>query len=260
MRHLKSSIKDLHRIFRQSITAREIAEHLVSFEADHPTSKVKAFMKARGFDVVGVREEGFITGYVQYADLEDGVVGDHRKVFDSSKVLNESDPMLDTLEALKDSRWVFIKFLGNPSGIVTRGDLQKAPMRMWLFGLISLFEMQMTRRIREQYPNGEWKQYIKDDRRKNAEKILKERKKKNEDIDLLECLYLTDKGDIFGYSKKLGSLLNIESKNKWRSFIGSITNNLRNNLAHANPIDSTEWPSIAEKARKVEDYLEILEK
>ena len=259
MRHLKSSIKDLHRIFRQSITAREIAEHLVSFEADHPTSKVKAFMKARGFDVVGVREEGFITGYVQYADLEDGVVGDHRKVFDSSKVLNESDPMLDTLEALKDSRWVFIKFLGNPSGIVTRGDLQKAPMRMWLFGLISLFEMQLRRRIREQYPKGEWIEYLSEKRRDKAKLLFSERKERKEEIDLVECIYLTDKATVFHKSNALKDVLSIQNKKEWASFMVKLSD-LRNKLAHANPIESTEWPGIAEKARKAEEYLAILEK
>jgi hypothetical protein len=259
MRHLKSSIKDLHRIFRQSITAREIAEHLVSFEADHPTSKVKVFMKARGFDVVGVREEGFITGYVQYADLEDGVVGDHRKVFDSSKVLNESDPMLDTLEALKDSRWVFIKFLGNPSGIVTRGDLQKAPMRMWLFGLISLFEMQLRRRIREQYPKGEWFEYLPEKRRDKAKLLFSERKERKEEIDLVECIYLTDKATVFHKSNSLKEVLSIQNKKEWASFMVKLSD-LRNKLAHANPIESTEWPGIAEKARKVEEYLAILEK
>ena len=216
-------------------------------------------MKARGFDVVGVREEGFITGYIQYADLEDGVVGDHRKDFDSSKVLNESDPMLDTLEALKDSRWVFIKFLGNPSGIVTRGDLQKAPMRMWLFGLISLFEMQLRRRIREQYPKGEWFEYLPEGRQDKARKLFAERKDSKEEIDLVECIYLTDKATVFYKSECLKEILGIQSRKEWESYMKKLSD-LRNKLAHANPIESTEWPSIAEKARKVEEYLAILEK
>ena len=216
-------------------------------------------MEARGFDVVGVREEGFITGYVQYADLEDGVVGDHRKVFDSSKVLNESDPMLDTLEALKDSRWVFIKFLGNPSGIVTRGDLQKAPMRMWLFGLISLFEMQLRRRIREQYPKGEWFEYLSEGRQDKARKLFAERKERKEEIDLVECIYLTDKATVFYKSNCLKEILGIQSRKEWESYMKKLSD-LRNKLAHANPIESTEWPSIAEKARKAEEYLAILEK
>lgn len=216
-------------------------------------------MKSRGFDVVGVREEGFITGYIQYADLQDGVVGDHRKNFDASKVLNESDPMLDTLEALKDSRWVFIKFLGNPSGIVTRGDLQKAPMRMWLFGLISLFEMQLRRKIREQYPNGEWIGYLSEKRREDARQLFFKRQNLKEEIDLVECLYLVDKSTVFYRSKSLREVLRIQNRNEWGDFMKSLSD-LRNKLAHANPIESSEWPSIAEKARKVEEHLAILEK
>ena len=258
MKQLKSTFKDLHRIFRQSITAREVAEHLVSFETDHPAQRVKEFMRKRGFDVVGAREEGVITGYVEFADLKEGVVGDSQKGFASSKVLNESDPMLDTLEALKDSRWVFIKFLGNPSGIVTRGDLQKAPMRMWLFGLISLFEMHLKRRIREHYPSDEWSGHLSEGRRDKALQLFSERKKGKEEIDLIECLYLTDMATIVFKTERLKSSLNMKSKTEWERFAREITD-LRNKLAHANPIKSTEWPAIAEMARKTEEYLAILE-
>jgi hypothetical protein len=258
MKQLKSTFKDLHRIFRQSITAREIAEHLVSFETDHSAQKVKEFMRKRGFDVVGIREEGFITGYVQYCDLGEGVVGDFQKNFDSSKVVNENDPMLDTLEALRDSRWVFIKFLGNPSGIVTRGDLQKAPMRMWLFGLISLFEMQLRRKIRDQYPNDEWFEYLPEGRKLKARQLFEERKRGKEEIDLVECLYLTDKATIFSKSENLKIFIKMKSKKEWERFSYDLTS-LRNKLAHANPIKSSEWPEIAEMARKTEEYLAILE-
>jgi hypothetical protein len=258
MKQLKSTFKDLHRIFRQSITAREVAEHLVSFETDHPAERVKEFMRKRGFDVVGTREEGVITGYVEFSDLAKGVVGDFQKGFNSSKVLNESDPMLDTLEALKDSRWVFIKFLGNPSGIVTRGDLQKAPMRMWLFGLISLLEMNLKRRIREQYPKHEWLGYLSSGRREKACQLFDERKKGKEEIDLVECLYLTDMATVFVKSDRLRKLIQVENGKQWERFARELTD-LRNKLAHANPIGSKEWPDIAEMARKTEEYLAILE-
>lgn len=258
MKHLKSTFKDLHRIFRQSITAREVAEHLVSFETDHPAERVKEFMRKRGFDVVGTREEGVITGYVEFSDLKEGVVGDFQKSFDSSKVLNESDPMLDTLEALKDSRWVFIKFLGNPSGIVTRGDLQKAPMRMWLFGLISLFEMHLKRRVREHYPSNEWSELLSEGRRGKALQLFSERKKGKEEIDLVECLYLTDMATIVFKTEALKNSVSLENKKQWERFSREITD-LRNKLAHANPIKSTEWPAIAEMARKTEEYLAMLE-
>jgi hypothetical protein len=258
MKQLKSTFKDLHRIFRQSITAREVAEHLVSFETDHPAERVKEFMRKRGFDVVGAREEGVITGYVQISDLKEGVVGDFQKSFDSSKVLNESDPLLDTLEGLKDSRWVFIKFLGNPSGIVTRGDLQKAPMRMWLFGLISLFEMHLKRRIREHYPTNEWDGHLSEGRRGKARQLFSERKKGKEEIDLVECLYLTDMATIVVKTERLKSSMNIENNKEWEKFSRELTD-LRNKLAHANPIKSSEWPAIAAMARKTEEYLAILE-
>lgn len=156
MKHLKSSFRDLHRLFEQSITVRDIAEPLASFDQDYPAPRASEFMASRGFDVVGVRREGSIEGYALQEDLTSGNVGDHLRDLEEGDMLRESDPLLRALESLKTRNWIFIRFLGDPSGVVTRGDLQKAPMRMWLFGLISLLEMQMLRCIRGINENDDW--------------------------------------------------------------------------------------------------------
>ena len=76
---------------------------------------------------------------------------------------------------------------------------------------------------------------------------------------MVECIYLTDKATVFYKSNCLKEILGIQSRKEWDSYMKKLSD-LRNKLAHANPIESTEWPSIAEKARKVEEYLAILEK
>jgi hypothetical protein len=258
MKHLKSSYQDLHRIFRNSITAREIAEPLASFEKEHPAPKVRKFMEERDFDVVGVREDGVITGYVLRESLGSDTVGDYMRPFSELEVIDESNPLLDTLEALRYSRWVFIRFLGNPSGIVTRGDLQKAPMRMWLFGLISLLEMQLLRRIRDVYAQNEWQEYLTSGRLEAAQRIYEERKRRNDLIDLAECLQLADKKTIYKKSPKLFELLDFETPGDWNNFMIEVEN-LRNKIAHSNGIASEAWPSIAHVAGNIERNLVRLE-
>lgn len=70
--------------------------------------------------------------------------------------MDDSDSLLHAAEVLGNRGWIFVRFLGLPSGIVTHGDLQKAPIRMWLFGLISLLEMQMLRRIQNLRDDNDW--------------------------------------------------------------------------------------------------------
>lgn len=258
MKHLKSSFRDLHRIFRHSITAREIAEPLASFEKDHPAPKVRDFMKINDFDVVGVRDGGVVNGYVLKDSLGADALENYRKDFGNGEVIDESDPLLDTLESLRTARWVFISFLGNPSGIVTRGDLQKAPMRMWLFGMISLFEMQLLRRIRAAYPEDEWNVYLAPARLEAAQKFYDERQRRNDAIDLAECLQLGDKKTIFAKSKTLSGILVFKSNKEWGDFMDSVEK-LRNRLAHSNGISSESWPGIATLMQRVGHCLSILE-
>lgn len=132
MKYLKTSFSDLHRLFRNNITVREIAEPLVSFESDRPASTIKGFMKKKDFDVVGVRRDGDMIGYVRRHALDGGYLSDHVVPFVEDHLLDENAPLHVALDFLKDRDWGFVRFLNCPVGIVTRGDLQKSPVRMWL--------------------------------------------------------------------------------------------------------------------------------
>ena len=260
MKHLKSSFGDLHRLFEQSITVRDIAEPLASFDRDYPAERARDFMASRGFDVVGVRREGSIEGYILQEDLTTGTVGDHLRELEDADIMRESDPLLRALESLKTRRWTFIRFLGDPSGIVTRGDLQKAPMRMWLFGLISILEMQMLRCIRAVEDSDDWwSTLLSDDRLAAAQRIFHERRKRNEEIFLSDCLQIADKAFIYKKNDDLFALTGLDSKRSWKDFMINVEE-LRNNLAHANDLGTDSWPEIAELAIKLERVLKSLEK
>ena len=60
MKQLKSSLGDLRRLFTRTITLRDIAEPLVSFDHTQLAGEVRTFMEQREFDVVGVREHGVV--------------------------------------------------------------------------------------------------------------------------------------------------------------------------------------------------------
>jgi hypothetical protein len=258
MPQLKSRHQDVDRIFRRSITAREIAEPLISFEIDQPAERVRQFMEARNYDVVGVRHEGVMNGYVLKHELHAGQVGEHLIRFTKDELIDESDPLVDTLAALRVKKWVFIRFLGNPSGIVTRGDLQKTPVRMWLFGLTSLLEIHLLRRIRANYPGNEWVGYLTPNRLEKTQQTFSDRQRRDDAIDLAECLQLSDKATIFRKCKGLLAILGFESPRAWRSFMSGVED-LRNRVAHSNDIPADMWPHVAGVVDGIERCLVNLE-
>jgi hypothetical protein len=148
MKHLKSSADDLRELFDQHISVRYVAEHLASFDEEADASGILSFMKNRDFDAVGIRRQGHVIGYVEREDLANGVLVSHIKDFSEGDLIDDSDPLLNAFMALRHSERLFVRVLGRVGGIVTRGDMQKAPARMWLFGVITLVEMHLLRIIR----------------------------------------------------------------------------------------------------------------
>lgn len=256
MKHLKSSLEDLRELFEPSITVQHISEPLASFDADHSAAQVLRFMKEKEYDVVGVRKDGLVSGYAMKdaLSLEDGdKVGDHLVRFKPEDTLSETMPLLNVFEALRNSPRVFILILGRVGGIVTKGDLQKAPVRMWLFGLISLIEMQLLRIIRDCYPDDSWKSLISDTRLKKAELMLEDRRRRNEAIDLVDCLQFCDKCDIVLKSDELCRLIGFDSTVTCEHM--KSLESLRNELAHSQDIITGNWTGIADLAAKAEEIL-----
>ncbi len=267
MKHLKSSSLDLREIFSRDITVRYIAEPLASFDTDVAEATAKIFLVERNYDVIGVRQGGFVTGYARAVDLSDGlfqgearggVLGDRAESFPQHLLIQDSEPLVQAILAMRETPYLFVESLGQVNGIVTLGDIQKAPVRMWLFGLISLTEMQLLRVIRATYPHNTWQQYLSDMRLGIAQEMLKRRQASNAEIDLADCLQFCDKRDILLKSEKLHRVLHPESKNQGEKLLKDLEV-LRNNLAHAQDIVTGQWPKTADLAEEAEQLLQRLE-
>jgi len=83
MKHLKSSLSNLRQVFDQSISVRYLAEPLASFDQQRPCPDVLAFMNSKDFDVVGVRQNGSVVGYVHRTDLREGTLKQYTKSFNT---------------------------------------------------------------------------------------------------------------------------------------------------------------------------------
>jgi len=211
-------------------------------------------MEEKDYDVIGVRHDGQVSHYAKRSELVGDTLGDAEESFDLEHLLPESASLMETIEALRDSPRVFVVVLGKIGGIVTRGDLQKAPVRMWLFGLVSLVEMQLLRIIREYYPDESWMRLLSDGRLDKAREIRAVRKKDEEATDLADYLQFCDKRDIVLKTAELRSSLGFESEDDWEEVLKALEH-LRNTLAHSGDIVTRNWHRIVELAKSAEDII-----
>lgn len=136
--------------------------------------------------------------------------------------------------------------------------MQKAPVRMLLFGLVTLLEMHLLRLIRIYYPNDSWQEFLSDGRLEQAKKLLSERHARNEAIDLADCLQFCDKRDLILRRSDIQKSVGLESKKSGELLESA--EKLRNKLAHAQDIvTGSSWPEIIDLAKEIEVLLERCE-
>ncbi len=254
VKHLKSSAAGLRTALAQALVARHVAEELASFDASSPVAEVRDFMRRKDFDVVGVRDDGFVYGYAEADHPGDCAIGHCVRSFDEATCIGEDEPLSRIFSFLQVSPRVFVVRNDRVTGIITRGDLEKAPVRMWLFALVSLIEMQLLRLIREHYPGETWRRVLSDGRVEKAEQICDKRHADKTHIDLADCLQFCDKRDIVLKTPALFQSLSLEAFPDPSTLFKELQD-LRDDLAHAQSVVLGRWPRLVELSRAAEGIL-----
>ncbi len=249
-----STQESLRRLFYEGFSARDIAEPLCSFDTSLNSQELGTHMQLNGYRVVGVRDHGFVKGFVVISDLVNGACGDHYQPFSDHQVVPDTTSLSSVIAGLNHHDRLFVSMLGHIGGIITRTDLQKPPFRMWLFGMVTLLEMRLSHMIERNCDGDQWRQFLSDGRIQKAESLLAERKRRNQDLMLLDCLQFSDKGQIVARNRQLLEITQFESRRKFEDVIKRLES-LRNNLAHAQDIVSTDWATIVELSENIEQIL-----
>ena len=63
-------------------------------------------------------------------------------------------PLVDVVSGLNRHPRLFVSVFGRVGGILTRSDLQKAPVRMWLFGMVTILEVGFVQLIESMLGDG----------------------------------------------------------------------------------------------------------
>ena len=254
-----SALEELRRLFEQQITVREITSSLVSFDDCSSATSCRDFMKQQAFDVVGVRQNGLVQGYVRRTDLLDGTIKKYNRPISQRRVMRDSDPLRSCLRRLVKYESVFVRMVGHIGGIVTRSDLHRPPVRLWLFGLVTLTEMSMTDLVKKCYPDDKWKKRLNEDRISEAEKIFKDRNRRNEEITRIDCLQFCDKYVLLLKQENGAERLGLGSNTKAKTVFKKLRK-LRDDLAHGHHLDSRRWAEIAGLAETAEQIIDRISK
>lgn len=251
-------LTELRALIQEGITARAILEPLVCCPADAPALQIAAWLNELGFDAVGVKtaDEGIAVGFVIREDLKDGLVADCVRTLDSDHLIADSTPLSQVLVALRNAQSYFVLLGRTVEGIVTRADLNKPPVRMYLFGLISLLEMHLAAWVKVTYQDESWRAAISSKRLGEAEKVKAERAIRDEDPLLIDCLQFCDRRDLVLKNRALREKLGLTPKTS--ANLLKQAESLRNLLAHSgyDLSEGSSWEERIDLVHWVEGLLE----
>ena len=145
------------------------------------------------------------------------------------------------------------------TGIVAKADINKPIVRIYLFGIISLFELHLNYWIVKYYGIDGWKNLIGENRLDAASEIFKERQGQNLELTILECLQLCDKREILKQTDAFREIFKY-SKTKFKDFVEDVEK-VRNEIAHSQSsiIANLPWENFVATINNVKTFLLISE-
>lgn len=241
-------LSEIRNLFEEGITAKAILEPLKSCPLDADSQEMYRRLDKLDFDVAGVKEnkESRVVGFIYKSDLkESNRVSEVVSNLTPNLLIGSATPLAEIFEILETKDFIFVLVGQQVQGIITRADLNKPPVRIYLFGLISLFEMHLTFWIHEEFKTEDWKKSLNKNRLKKAKRIQKLRKERNEEVGLLHCLQLCDKRDLVMECDAITKTLRFDDMDTARNNLEGIEQ-LRNSLAHSQVdlANGLEWDQV----------------
>ncbi|CAG0972133.1 hypothetical protein PHYC_01307 [Phycisphaerales bacterium] len=242
MNRAASHLASLQGLLDREITVALVSEDLHAVQADVPAGEVRSVLDARGFDECGIVRGTSVHEYVERTALQAGSVGDHARPVPLERVVAPSTPLWACMGRLASNGPLYVLGDHGLDGIVTKFDLGKQPARLLMFGVVSLLEMTMLALARRVAGEG-WRAYLTAPRIESAERLHAERQRRGEEIDLMDCLQLSDKVTIFVKTEPLKALLGGSRQSIEDQF--KSLQKIRDNLAHAqSPAADGDWAGV----------------
>lgn len=212
------------------------------------------------FTCIPLREslDGPVVGVLERPQTREQETSDPRiHPLDGSMLISAGASLAELIPLLEKSSYRLVVNTKGAEGIVTRSDLQKLPVRLYVFALITHLETVMAKIIKQKTPNDqEWRTHLSDGRLERLEKKRKELQSDNSDLPLLELTDFCDKRDI------LMELLRSHqgfSRRRFEKDLKAIED-LRNSIAHSGSYadDAQRGQDFIDRHNKINDWIATL--
>jgi hypothetical protein len=240
------------RVFAAAFTARDVAEPLRSFDAGEDPAVLGARMATLGLTVAALRADGEPRGYLWRDPVDLDAVEALVREFAPGQVVNGDAPLWEVVAVLTRHHVCFVTAFGAVAGVIGRGDMLKPVVRMWLFGIVTMLELNLVDQIRARWPEGGWEAAVSASRLAKARALHAERLRRGQAADLLDCLQLGDKAQVLLRDGSFLEAYGFETRGAAKRVVKEMES-LRNNLAHGQDIVTHDWPQIARLARRIEE-------
>ncbi len=242
------------RLFAEMFTAKDLAEPLLSFDAEKSCTEVFKALDIYQQQVASIRVHGAVRGFIQKYQIADVQhdCAEHIRHFSVDQVIAGDAPIFDVIHILTRHNYCFVQLLGDVVGFIDRDAINKPIVRMWLFGIITMIEMWLVSLIKENYPDNSWTSQVSEARLQSAQHLQSERLRRNNRCDLLDCLQLSDKAQIMLNNQSTFDALGFRSKKAAKLVIKEIET-LRNHLAHAQDIAEHNWAQIVRLTQRMDE-------
>ena len=242
------------RLFADCFRAMDVAEPLRSFDSTRDPKDIADVLAGNELPVAGIRIEGLVMGYARRKDLESGAESGRLRAFGRDQLIDGDSSLSDVIHVLTRHDHCFVVMLGDVVGFISRSDIQKPTVRMWLFGIVTLMEMEITAQVKNRWPDDEWTSLISKGRLAKAVELQDERERRGVPSSLLDCLQLTDKAQILIQDPAALSSLGFKTRRAAKKVIGEMES-LRNHLAHAQDIVTHDWAQIVRLVTRIEEMV-----
>jgi len=238
------------RLFTEAFAARDIQQPLLSVDAETVSRLPFGEWPLAKAAIAGVRENGSITGYLVRDDRA-GEQSPRIRQIDQRQLVGLESSLVDVIHVLTHFTYCFVELEGTVVGVISRVDIEKPVVRMWLFGFIILIEVQVVELIRVEWPDNGWVGLVSEGRLEKARQLQSERMRRGYPADLLDCLQFSDKLQIAIQNQEFTEALGFGSTSAAKKALKDLES-LRNNLAHGQDITRHDWPPIVRLARRIQ--------
>ncbi len=239
--------------FNHLFSARDIATPIaLSFDLATAAEYIRDILTERTPPIATLRRAGQVVGYVSVEHLREcrDTAAALRK-FLPGQVIEDSASFPEVILVLTRHDFCFVRSRTEIVGVIGRQDINHPYMRMWLFGIVTLMEMQLNDWLHQTFGDSDaWQQALPEARLRQARHLQEERRRLGQTADLLDCLQLADKATLLlqqeGMHEKLGFPSRRAAKTVIRQF-----QSLRNHLAHAQDLSRHDWAQIARIGKRL---------